>query len=156
MKAMAFCTKYQYLHIFKPVLLLAMEKYFDNPHIETIESLYKAVNSMDLSSMPRLTWHEKQILRDTDNKNMFEEMFLDYKEQQFPLEQRRGTFIDLTSGHVRKKIISKDTHFYDSQIDYDGVKLPIKIPLTINPEEVGDVSTVCKRQQNLIFMCSFL
>ena len=54
-----------------------MEKYFENPSLEILESLFEAVNSMDLSRMPKFTWHERQILRASDNKTMFEEMFTD-------------------------------------------------------------------------------
>ncbi|KAI8884579.1 spindle pole body interacting protein [Backusella circina FSU 941] len=154
-KAMAICTGHQYLHIYKPILLLAMEKYFENPCIEILESLYQAVNSMDLSRMPRLTWHERQILRASDNKTMFEEMFMDEnkadhdEEMNIMLESptnqlRRGTYIDLASGNVREKIpsLSKDRHFFETKIEYEGIHLPIKIPLTINPEEVGDFSVI--------------
>jgi hypothetical protein len=141
-----------------------MEKYFENPCIEILESLYEAVNSMDLSRMPKFTWHERQILRASDNKTMFEEMFIDepstimsptsatvaatVEEDVNVLEDtefsrlRRGTYIDLASGHVREKIpaLSKDRHFFETKIEYEGIKLPIKIPLTVNAEEVGDVS----------------
>jgi hypothetical protein len=134
-----------------------MEKYFENPSIEILESLYGAVNSMDLSRMPKFTWHERQILRASDNKTMFEEMFIDEQpnhttiiaeetasiiEENESSRLRRGTYIDLASGHVREKIpvLSKDRHFFETKIEYDGIKLPIKIPLTVNAEEVGDVS----------------
>ncbi|KAI9473716.1 MAG: docking domain of Afi1 for Arf3 in vesicle trafficking-domain-containing protein [Benjaminiella poitrasii] len=156
-KAMAICTRHQYLHIYKPILLLAMEKYFNNPSLEILESLYEAVNSMDLSRMPKFTWHERQILRASDNRTMFEEMFMDenrstqnvntlaedsYEHSNNTL--RRGTYIDLASGHVREKIsaLSKDRHFYETKVEYDGIKLPIKIPLTLNAEEVGDFSII--------------
>ncbi|CAO3644707.1 unnamed protein product [Mucor hiemalis] len=158
-KAMAICTRHQYLHIYKPVLLLAMEKYFENPCMEILESLYQAVNSMDLSRMPKFTWHERQILRASDNKSMFEEMFIDESNTvNTPTEEdvnileenpefnrlRRGTYIDLASGHVREKIpaLSKDRHFFETKIEYEGIKLPIKIPLTVNSEEVGDFSVI--------------
>ncbi|KAG1516564.1 hypothetical protein G6F47_007939 [Rhizopus delemar] len=155
-KAMAICTRHQYLHIYKPVLLLAMEKYFENPTIEILESLYEAVNSMDLSRMPKFTWHERQILRASDNKTMFEEMFVDEEEEASDTEeigedeeiefnrQRRGTYIDLTSGNLREQIpsLSKDRHFFETKIKYEGIPLPIKIPLTVNPEEVGDFSVI--------------
>ncbi|KAI8057382.1 docking domain of Afi1 for Arf3 in vesicle trafficking-domain-containing protein [Thamnidium elegans] len=157
-KAMAICTRHQYLHIYKPVLLLAMEKYFENPCMEILESLYEAVNSMDLSRMPKFTWHERQILRASDNKTMFEEMFIDESSnQQQPIEEdinimedtefsklRRGTYIDLASGNVREKIpaLTKDRHFFETKIEYEGIKLPIKIPLTVNNEEVGDFSVI--------------
>lgn len=127
-----------------------MEKYFENPSVDILESLYKAVNSMDLSRMPKFTWHERQILRASDNKTMFEEMFVDdttvddidvLEDTEFN-RQRRGTYIDLTSGSVREQIptLSKDRHFFETKIEYEGIKLPIKIPLTVNDEEVGDVS----------------
>lgn len=132
-----------------------MEKYFENPCMEILESLYEAVNSMDLSRMPKFTWHERQILRASDNKTMFEEMFIDESGENPSIEEdinimedtefsrlRRGTYIDLASGHVRGKIptLTKDRHFFETKIEYEGIKLPIKIPLTVNSEEVGDVS----------------
>ena len=132
-----------------------MEKYFENPCMEILESLYQAVNSMDLQHMPKLTWHERQILRASDNKTMFEEMFYDEEAGGKPVVEedvnvledtefsklRRGMYIDLASGNVREKIptFSKDRHFFETKIEYEGIKLPIKIPLTVNAEEVGDV-----------------
>lgn len=142
-----------------------MEKYFENSSMEILESLYQAVNSMDLSRMPKFTWHERQILRASDNKSMFEEMFIDETNSNTttvstPTEEdeniaeenpefnrmRRGTYIDLASGHVREKIpaLSKDRHFFETKIEYEGIKLPIRIPLTVNSEEVGDVSVSSK------------
>lgn len=34
---------------------------------------------------------------------------------------------------------AKDTHFFHTVIDYEGHQLPIKMPLSTFPEEVGDV-----------------
>ncbi|KAG0750010.1 hypothetical protein G6F57_004179 [Rhizopus arrhizus] len=144
-KAMAICTRHQYLHIYKPVLLLAMERYFENPTIEILESLYEAVNSMDLSRMPKFTWHERQILRASDNRTMFEEMFMDSPEEyDDPVDDEvRKKFIDLSSGHTKRpRMLGKDRHFFETKIEYEGIKLPIKIPLTVNPEEVGDFSVI--------------
>lgn len=39
--------------------------------------------------------------------------------------------------HLRT--MSQDTHFYNTTISYKGHKLPIKMPLSTFPEEVGDV-----------------
>ncbi|OAD65380.1 hypothetical protein PHYBLDRAFT_26314 [Phycomyces blakesleeanus NRRL 1555(-)] len=144
-KAMAICTHHQFLHIYKPVLLLAMEKYFENPSREILESLHKAVNSMDLSNMPRLTWHERQILRASDNKSMFEEMFSENRTLEDEEGKcRRGTYIDLASGQMREisAALGKDRRFFDTRIEYEGIKLPIRIPLTVNAEEVGDFSLI--------------
>ncbi|KAI8086293.1 docking domain of Afi1 for Arf3 in vesicle trafficking-domain-containing protein [Halteromyces radiatus] len=164
-KAMAICTRHQFLHIYKPVLLLAMEKYFEKPSQDILVSLYEAVNSMDLTRMPNLNWHERQVLRASDDKSMFEEMFDDdFEKVQSPISVtpttdmisqgddfdtvdqqhllRRGTFIDLTSGQKVLTALGKDRHFFETKIDYEGIKLPIRVPLTMNDEEVGDFSLI--------------
>ncbi|KAI8072518.1 docking domain of Afi1 for Arf3 in vesicle trafficking-domain-containing protein [Gongronella butleri] len=157
-KAMAICTQHRFLHIYKPALLLAMEKYFQTPSKDVLVSLYEAVNAMDLSKMPLLSWHERQVLRATDDKSMFEEMFQmeepespaadDASYEQQTIDQkhllRRGTFIDLTSGQQKllTSLGGKDRHFYETKIVYDGIKLPIRVPLTMNDEEVGDFSLI--------------
>ncbi|CAJ0844011.1 6051_t:CDS:10, partial [Entrophospora sp. SA101] len=101
-KAMAICTRHQYLHIYKPVLLLALDKYFQNPSVECLALLYDAVNSMDVNNMPHFSPHEKVILRTSENKDIFEEKF--------------STF---------------ETNKHESSV-----------PLTVNPEEVGDFSLI--------------
>jgi hypothetical protein len=35
----------------------------------------------------------------------------------------------------------KDTHWFDTSIEYSGLCLPVRIPLATFPEEVGDVSS---------------
>ncbi|CAO3633463.1 unnamed protein product [Cunninghamella blakesleeana] len=128
---------------------------------------------MDLSRMPNFNWHERQVLRASDDKCMFEEMFdndnndkvqsptsihpsnssitndsmnntnnngddtIDQK-----LLLRRGTYIDLASGQKVLASLGKDRHFFETKIDYEGLKLPIRVPLTVNAEEVGDFSLI--------------
>ena len=55
--------------------------------------------------------------------------------------------VELTTGGGggvgRKQMIGgppKDTHFFDTVAEYSGLSIPIRIPLSIFPEEVGDVS----------------
>ncbi|CAG8754925.1 12069_t:CDS:2, partial [Acaulospora morrowiae] len=194
-KAMAICTRHQYLHIYKPALLLALDKYFQEPSVEVLASLYQAVNSMDCRYMPEFNAHEKAILRASENKDMFEEKFIPYEnsrkhirdnsgtgneqpsnegsgkvsgitsgteenpnsiymnnddympvseEEKERLERERlanlkkGTYIDLMP-NLNK---NKDRHFFETKIVYNGIKLPIRVPLTVNPEEVGDFSLI--------------
>jgi len=49
---------------------------------------------------------------------------------------KKGTYTDLMP-NLNK---NKDRHFYETKVVYNGIKLPIRVPLTVNPEEVGDVS----------------
>jgi hypothetical protein len=44
------------------------------------------------------------------------------------------------SGTSDPRLVTKDTHFYHTTIDYKGHQLPIKMPLFTFPQEVGDVS----------------
>ncbi|KAF4583378.1 hypothetical protein EYR38_002128 [Pleurotus pulmonarius] len=74
-KAMAICTRYPYIQIFKPILLLALDDYFANPSQDHLARLFDAINSMDLSGMPYLTRHEKMIMRTSERKDIFAEKF---------------------------------------------------------------------------------
>ncbi|KNC53781.1 uncharacterized protein AMSG_09499 [Thecamonas trahens ATCC 50062] len=62
-KAMAICSKHQYMHVFKPLLILALEQYFVTPEVAVIEDLFNAINSMDLRSLPQYSLAEKKLLR---------------------------------------------------------------------------------------------
>lgn len=54
--------------------------------------------------------------------------------------------------------IVKDTHFFQTTIAYKGHQLPIKMPLSTFPEEVGDVSHACYYflESGLLKVCSTL
>lgn len=146
-KAMAICTRHSFLHIYKPLLLIALEQYFANPQIETLASLYDAVNDMDLSLMPRLTTYERFILQSSDAKDLFLEKFEaiiaqrmaesrtqdessapEAALQQYPSRTRYG--------------LPRDTHEFESIVRYANIPVPVKIPVALSPETVGDFSLV--------------
>jgi hypothetical protein len=147
-KAMAVCTRHSFLHIYKPLLLIALDQYFSSPTIETLASLYDAVNGMDLSLMPRLNLNEKFILQASNAKDLFIEKFeaiiaqrmvSDASEsgslrsasptlQQFPSRSRYG--------------LPKDTHEFESTVNYANIPVPVKIPVALSPETVGDFSLI--------------
>ncbi|KAF9585446.1 hypothetical protein BGW38_002360 [Lunasporangiospora selenospora] len=146
-KAMAICTTHQYLHVYKPVLLLALENYFKNPTIEVLKTLYESVNSMELNP-PDLSPYERTILRSADNKELFIEKFEaaaneDAAAQASPtkvdMSQGLGIVVGQTPGGKAK---NRDCQFYETKIVYDGIKIPIRVPLSINPEEVGEFSLI--------------
>lgn len=152
-----------------------MDKYFQDPSVKCLASLYEAVNSMDVTYMPKFSAHEKAILRASENKDMFEEKFIAYENSKKQQEMAAQSLKDDSSGkglginnsgdggdggtdnsseeekfgNFKKASYldlmpnlskNKDRHFYETKVVYSGIKLPIRVPLTVNPEEVGDVS----------------
>ncbi|KAI0034716.1 spindle pole body interacting protein [Vararia minispora EC-137] len=263
-KAMAICTRHPFIQIFKPVLLLALDDYFNTPSQDCLARLFDAINSMDISGAPVLTRAEKLVMRSSERKDVFAEKFLPTRppadhpsisrlthkptqsngsfssfddgiisrtsqptgrdragteasvgssgtsssygvpmpmpSQQSPSENsfslggsavwvgdesglmeqgahgiassngssagtssvnrgRRSTDASSTSSHgayQRSNMhpsssdphlrtgsgFGKDTHFFQTAIDYKGHQLPIKMPLSTFPEEVGDYSLI--------------
>lgn len=148
-KAMAICTRHSFLHIYKPLLLLALEEYFRAPVPETLASLYSAVNSMDLSLMPRLSMLEGFILQASDAKDMFVEKFDQMIQQRMAEDAERSSIPSSTSSNMsparqtaQKYAHPRDTHEFESRVIYNGIPIPIKVPTAISPETVGDFSLV--------------
>ncbi|EGG11879.1 uncharacterized protein MELLADRAFT_32967 [Melampsora larici-populina 98AG31] len=194
-KAMAVCSPHPYIQIFKPILLLALEDYFVNPSIDCLAKLYDALNTMDISGMPRLSHFERMILRCSERPDMFEEKFsfptLDSSEVSPHFASNRNSHANLgslsspplpSSASMNKRLSGplsphpqpmpssssfilsnplvshalvsnpsssstapkrpKDTHFYDTKINYSGKSIPVRIPLQTFPEEVGEYSLI--------------
>lgn len=153
---MAICTRHSFLHIYKvghrrpglckltsqPLLLLALEDYFKSPYPETLASLYDAVNSMDLSLLPRLSLLERQILQASNAKDMFIEKF-DQMIQQRSADE--GEEDDGEPPSPKKQVshaLPRDTHEFESKIDYNDIPVPVKVPTVVWPETVGDFSLI--------------
>ncbi|KAK3944289.1 protein mesa [Diplogelasinospora grovesii] len=161
-KAMAICTRHPFLHIYKPLLLLALEEYFKSPIPETLAMLYDAVNDMDLSLMPRLSLLERHLLQASENKDLFVEKFEqmiqmriaeergdDVNDQPFDASRsppkRPGIFRSGTKAHIEGQAayaVPRDTHEFESRVMYKGIPIPIKVPVAIMPETVGDFSII--------------
>ncbi|KAF1984176.1 spindle pole body interacting protein [Aulographum hederae CBS 113979] len=145
-KAMAICTRHSFLHIYKPLLLLALEEYFRVPVPETLAHLYHAVNSMDLSLMPRLSQLERHILQASDAKDMFVEKFEQMIKQRMAADRERNS---VESSHTensqiqqQRYMLPRDTHEFESRVYYNNIPVPIKIPTATSPETVGDFSLI--------------
>lgn len=74
-KALALCTPHPYLHIFKPILTMALDDYFIQPDVQCLARLFDAVNAMDVSRAPVLSRDEMLIMRATERKDVFAEKF---------------------------------------------------------------------------------
>ncbi|KAK0922629.1 hypothetical protein LTR91_004355 [Friedmanniomyces endolithicus] len=148
-KAMAVCTRHSFLHIYKPLLLLALEQYFANPVIETLAGLYNAVNAMDLSLMPRLNSYERFILQSSDAKDLFLEKFEAIIAQRMAGSNATPSNPALTApsptmnpSQRARYGLPRDTHELESVVPYAGIPIPVKVPTALLPETVGDFSLV--------------
>ncbi len=75
-KAMAIGTRYPFIEIFKPALLLALDDYFKEPGPDCLARLYESINKLDLSAAPSFSRAEKIVLRASDRRDLFEERFV--------------------------------------------------------------------------------
>jgi len=146
----------------QPLLLLALEEYFKSPVPETLSMLFNAVNEMDLSLMPKLSLLERHLLQASDNKDLFVEKFEqmiqmriaedrgeDVADQPFDASRSPpkppGIFRSGTKAHVEGQAmyaVPRDTHEFESKVMYKGIPIPIKVPVAIMPETVGDFSLI--------------
>lgn len=125
--------------------------------------LYDAVNAMDLSLMPRLNFLERQLLQSSENKDLFVEKFERMVQQRIeetqekgaapsqsqdannrlpkrPEIQRAGTKAFLEGKGTYS--IPRDTHEFESKVYYKGIPIPIKVPVAVMPEYIGDFSLI--------------
>jgi hypothetical protein len=141
---------------------LALEEYFKSPVLETLAMLYEAVNDMDLSLMPKLNLLERHLLQASDNKDLFVEKFEQMIQMRIaedsgendsgqPFDASRsppkppGIFRAGTKAHVEGQsqyAVPRDTHEFESRVMYKGIPIPIKVPVAIMPETVGDFSLI--------------
>ncbi|KAF9357867.1 hypothetical protein BGX34_009193 [Mortierella sp. NVP85] len=130
-----------------------------DPTVEVLKTLYESVNSMELNP-PDLSPYERIILRSSDSKELFVEKFevasgvapgtgaggtddapakidgLGIVVGQTPLKGKDG------AGALPAMTKNRDCQFYETKVMYDGIKIPIRVPLSINPEEVGEFSLI--------------
>ncbi|KAF1958528.1 spindle pole body interacting protein [Byssothecium circinans] len=145
-KAMAICTRHPFLHIYKPLLLLALEEYFRTPDLDTLATLYNALNAMDLSMLPKLSHLETFVLQASDAKDMFIEKFEHMIRQRKYEEAERLSLPSAasSSSDLKKQnyAVPRDTHEFESKVLYNSIPVPIKIPTAPSPETVGDFSLI--------------
>lgn len=111
--------------------------------------------------MPRLSLLERMLLQASDNKDLFVEKF----EQmiQMRMAEDRGEApedvaamsesperrLDLTRNGTKAHVVAhsqysvpRDTHEFETRVMYNGIPIPIKVPVAVSPETVGDFSLI--------------
>lgn len=58
--------------------------------------------------------------------------------------EKPNYYIDLKSNGQRliTRNVTRDTHFYETRVNFNGMKIPVKVPTNVGPEEVGDFSMI--------------
>lgn len=108
--------------------------------------------------MPKLTILERHLLQASDNKDLFLEKFeqmiqmrmaedLGQPELSQSPEARRDLMRIGTKAHVTGQSqsgyeVPRDTHEFGTKVIYNGIPIPIKVPVAISPETVGDFSLI--------------
>ncbi|CAM9544185.1 unnamed protein product [Ascophyllum nodosum] len=62
-KAMCVCSRYNFIEVFRPLLAIALEQYYQTPEPEVLKSLFVAVNAADIAGTPRPTPWERDLMR---------------------------------------------------------------------------------------------
>lgn len=165
-KAMAIATPNPYIGIYKPLLLLALEEYFNNPSHEILARLYDSANAISTAGMPVLTREERILLRQSDRKDLLEYRYRtqdgddasEAHESSIGHESRDRT-ASVSSGRptmARKdsssssqiqlppprRGVPRDTHFFETEAKFRKITVPIRIPMTVFEEDVGDYSII--------------
>lgn len=150
-KSMCIITPHPFFHVFKPLLILALDGYFKSPSLSYLQTLYNSINSIDMTQMPKLSPSERLVLASSENTTLFSDKF---EQALSPTgttpaanlfeSQTVGQpayYIDLKNQGVVSRI-ARDTHFFDTKVDFNGMKIPIKIPMDYFAESVGDFSLI--------------
>lgn len=116
--------------------------------------LYDSVNAMDLSLMPHLSYLEKQLLQSSENKDLFVEKFEKMVQRRIEEKDKGTTDLPLkrpqisragTKAHLEGTgmfSVPRDTHEFETKVMYKGIPIPIKVPVAVMPESVGDFSLI--------------
>lgn len=104
---------------------------------------------------PDLSPFERTILRSSDNKELFIEKFEAAAGEDSMAQQQPPTPSKVDMAHGLGIVVgqtpkgkdaaaskNRDCQFYETKVVYDGIKIPIRVPLSINPEEVGEVKII--------------
>ncbi|KAJ8454929.1 hypothetical protein ONZ45_g19115 [Pleurotus djamor] len=98
-RALAICTRHSAIHMFKPLLHLAMDAYFADPSVASLARLYEAINAMEISGAPSLSRSERLIMRGVERKDVFWEKFANHSPSSLSNSTKRKDSHDSSADH---------------------------------------------------------
>jgi hypothetical protein len=106
--------------------------------------------------MPHFTRNEKILLRSSEQKNLLVEKYEEelsrlYQEDGEGRRTRQSSAGSVMhsvfekdrrkdAGEEVEKSLPRDTHWFETKVEFRGIKVPIRIPMTTFAEDVGEVS----------------
>lgn len=120
--------------------MLALDRFFNEPTEQVLKDLFDAINGIDLSLMPLLSTSEKRILRASDDSSIFEHKFFPETPPNFASPSPASAVSRLSFPNDPKG--RKDRRFYETNVVFYTIAIPIRITLSAYPEEIGDVSVL--------------
>lgn len=131
-KSLSILTRLPFFKNFKPLLLICLDKYFGRSDIEILKKLYDAVNVKNFN-----------ISNNYQNKTSIIKQLLITSILDLPINDKiyhdevfRKKILGITEAN-EDLFIRKDLSF-NSIINFNDMKIPIKIPLLNLPDNIGD------------------
>jgi hypothetical protein len=139
-------------------LLLALEEYFTSPSDDVLRRLFDTCNSIPTDGMPSFTRNEKILLRSSERKDLLVEKYIEeinnlYQQDGEGRRTRQSSNSSMMHSVFEKdrdrkkdvledaeRSLPRDTHWYETKVEFRGIKVPIRIPMTTFAEDVGEVS----------------
>ncbi len=112
--AMCIFSQYHFIEAFKEPLDLALDEYFDHRSVDVLKKIYNALNSLDLSSLPRPDYLECLMMR------------------------RGVKYLPIHCNSVVPHLPS--SWLRSVSMNYRDKELKLTFPVFHTPDEVGDVS----------------
>jgi len=87
-KALALCSTNHYIHVYKPLLVLALDVILKSPEreVEVLKELYTALNGVDLTRMPRLNEYQRLVLRNSQKDKQKQEFEISFNFLSAPIK----------------------------------------------------------------------
>lgn len=157
-KSLAVFSRWHFVESFKWVLSKGLDNYFKEPNLETLVTLYKSLNSMDLTGLSLPTTLERQLMQ--RNVGKVGEMVQVLNEKQQSSKSIDGTTnTTSTSKSPSPRIENRDdsgevgedammqycqpSHWmHKVAFDYNNESLDLSIYPHLSPDEVGDINVV--------------
>jgi hypothetical protein len=130
-KSIAIACRKPWVHVFKPILLLALDEFFKTPVLEVIVKAFDALNSLNLPYLPTLSFAQKKVMR-TFIRNKVAHFDNDFIINLEKMSEWNPDDLPLDIVHKPMEI--------EMPVFYSDVTLPIKIPTGTYDSEIGDFS----------------